>query len=289
MAFHRTMKLGIVGALFALAAVPSIAHATPTMFTNYASWNLAVTGTSVREYTTICTVQYSPPAACGSPAADLSNISSVPLRGGVSLDVVSPTLKKNVVGTDWTAFWPNGLTTGTPYTGDILASKAAVGGVLVQSIALSLSSPLTQFGFVALPQDSGNPYDMTVTLLDSHGNTLTTEDAIIGPYVGAFPGGTETCSQGSLGGDPTGAPTPCGFFGYTGGNSVAGIDISITNSACTDVKTVKSAVAPISCNGGLVVGDFVVGAVAPAPEPASLAILGAGLFGLGAIRRRLKS
>jgi len=284
MLFHRTVKLGIFGALLALAAVPTVANATPTMYTNYVTWDGAVSA-NVKEYTTLCTVQYAPPGACATPDTDLATVTTVPLRSGVTLNVVSPTLKKNVVGTDWTSFWPNGLTTGNPYTGDILASKASNSNGLITSIALTLSSPLTDFGFVALPDDAGNPYDLTVTLLDKNGNFITNEDAIISG---------SSCAQGTIGGDPAGTPSPCGFFGYTGGQLVYGIDLSIDNAACPDNTRQRNTSvvvnnAEVSCNGGLALGDFVVGQVAPAPEPASLAILGAGLFGLGAVRRRLKS
>jgi len=281
MSFHRTVKLGVFGALLALAAAPTVANATPTMYTNYVSWDGAVSA-SVKEYTTLCTVQYSPPGSCATPDPDNTAVTTVPLRGGVTLNVVAPTLKKNIVGTDWTAFWPNGLTTGTTYTGDILASNASNRNGLITSIALTLSSPLTDFGFVAVPEDSGNPYDLTMTLLDHNGNFITQEDANIGPG--------NTCSQGSIVGDPTGTPSPCGFFGYTGGQSVYGIDLSINNPACPQNFQKGAAInnATVTCNGGLALGDFVVGQVAPAPEPASLAILGAGLFGLGAVRRRLK-
>ena len=274
MSFHRTMKLGVIGALFALAAVPTVANATPTMYTNYVNWDGAVSSPSVKEYATF-------------PGTDIPTpqpVSTVPLRGGVSLNVVSPTLRFNVVGTDWTSFWPNGLTSGNPFTGDILASNSTTNrGALITSIALTLSSPLTDFGFVALPADSGNPYDLTVTLLDQNDVFITQEDASIGPG--------NSCAQGTP--PPSGAPQPCGFFGYTGGQSVYGIDLSIDNSACfantSEKGAINNSVTLLACNGGLAIGDFVVGQVAPAPEPASLAILGAGLVGLGAIRRRLKA
>src|SRR5258707_6338371 len=121
---------------------------------------------------------------------------------------MSTPMKKNIVGSEWDSFWPNTPTsTSTPYAGDIVASKASVNSVPITSIALTLSSPLNEFGFVALPEDAGNMYDLTVTLLAADGGFITSENAIIGP--GA------TCGQGNLPGDPSGTPSPCGFFGYT--------------------------------------------------------------------------
>jgi hypothetical protein len=194
---------------------------------------------------------------------------------------------RNIVGTDsspygvpWANFWPNDPKTLSAYTGDIWLTKpATAAGAPVTTITLTLSSPLTAFGFIALPEDNSEAYNMVVTLSD--GATLT---ELVGP-------GTGGCA--ATGSNTVVTPAaPCGFFGYTGGTAVTGFTVSFNDNgiSCSGGALGKSG---SQCgtvnNGGIALGPFFAGPAAPVPEPISLSILGVGLVGLGAMRRRRKA
>src|SRR5271155_5141402 len=74
MAFNRTLQLGVLGAVLALAAVPTTANAGTTMYSDYNLWHSAAGATE--EITQLCQVPYAPPASCGTPFASPGNLAT---------------------------------------------------------------------------------------------------------------------------------------------------------------------------------------------------------------------
>ena len=146
-----------------------------------------------------------------------------------------------------------------------------------RTITLSSFSPLvTAFGFYLENGGSAQSKDITITLTDSKGTST-----IVIPATGAVTfGGTNAASATvqstndtvyRLDGPAAAAPSEntAEFIGFSDITTLTSISISSGGSSAVKFE----------------IGDFFT-STAPAPEPASMALLGAGLFGLGWARRK---
>jgi hypothetical protein len=198
--------------------------------------------------------------------------------------------------TQATAFTASGFTLNDTNSGN-LTGGAVLGAANGRRITLSnFSSSVYGFGFF-LQNDgtnggvAGQANPIMIKLTDSNGNvsTITIRQTGATPPVvtttgAAFPQtlsttitnynistlGTSTMANNNS----TTSPYDSEFIGFSGLNLDANSTIFIGGTSGTSGST----------NAGFLIGDFFV--ATEAPEPASMAVLGAGLLGLGLARRR---
>ena len=158
-----------------------------------------------------------------------------------------------------------------------LNGPQVISATAIRNITLSNFSPLiTAFGFYLENGANAQAANVTITLTDTKGTTTI----VIAPTSVVTFGGTNAASPTVLSTNDTvyrldgpAAPSPsentAEFIGFSDITGLTSITINAGNS-----NTMK-----------LEIGDF-FSSTAPAPEPASMALLGAGLFGLGWARRK---